>query len=62
LIVEKGSVWGLVAILGLIFIIIVGFMAARIVLGGPEDSWVCASGKWVKHGNPSMTMPITECK
>ena len=59
---EKGSVWALVAILGFIFIIIVGFMAARIVFSGPEDSWICTKGSWIKHGNPTTGMPSTMCK
>jgi len=32
-------------IIGIIFFI-------RFVLGGPEDSWICENGKWVKHGQP----------
>jgi hypothetical protein len=61
-VVEKGSVWALVAILGCIFIVIVGFMAARIVFGGAEDSWTCSDGQWVRHGNPTSAMPIMGCK
>ncbi len=26
-----------------------------------EDSWMCQNGQWVKHGNPSATMPTTGC-
>lgn len=27
----------------------------------PEDSWVCESGQWVKHGNPTDPMPTEPC-
>jgi hypothetical protein len=27
-----------------------------------EDNWVCKDGDWVKHGNPTSTMPNTPCK
>ena len=33
----------------------------RFVIGGPEDDWICADGKWVKHGNPSVPMPDKLC-
>ncbi len=35
----------------------------RFVIGGPEDDWICDKEKdeWVKHGNPSATMPTTPC-
>lgn len=59
---EKGSVWVLVAILGFIFIIVVGFMSARLIIGGSEDNWICSKGQWVKHGNPSKPMPTNQCK
>ncbi len=26
-----------------------------------EDSWLCVSGQWVKHGNPSTAQPTTPC-
>lgn len=27
-----------------------------------EDDWICKNGAWVKHGNPTATMPPTPCK
>ncbi len=24
----------------------------RIVVCGPEDTWICVDGEWVKHGVP----------
>ena len=39
-----------------------GVLAARFLLGGDEDTWICDNGQWVKHGNPSASMPTTPCK
>lgn len=47
-------------IYGLLFLMI-GVLVARFVLGGPEDSWVCTSSGWVKHGNPAGPMPTSGC-
>ena len=30
-------------------------------LRGDEDTWLCSSGQWVKHGNPSAPMPTMSC-
>jgi len=27
----------------------------------PEDTWICSSGTWIRHGNPDVGMPITSC-
>jgi uncharacterized protein len=27
----------------------------------PEDTWICQSGVWVKHGNPSFPQPTSKC-
>jgi hypothetical protein len=27
-----------------------------------EDSWICKDGKWVKHGEPSSSQPVKECR
>jgi hypothetical protein len=34
----------------------------RFFLGGPEDSWICSKGVWVKHGNPIGPKPEIVCK
>jgi len=39
----------------------VSWLVVRFVIGGPEDSWICDHGQWVKHGNPSAEKPTTEC-
>ncbi len=33
----------------------------RFVVGGPEDTWICVDGEWVKHGAPSASMPTELC-
>ena len=30
-------------------------------LSGPEDTWLCQNGQWVKHGQPSTSKPTTVC-
>jgi putative hemolysin len=27
----------------------------------PEDAWLCSGGQWVKHGNPSASIPTSAC-
>lgn len=38
------------------------FTIAGLRLFSGEDDWLCANGQWIKHGNPSATMPTTECR
>jgi len=33
----------------------------RFVVGGPEDTWICVDGQWIKHGVPSAPMPTEPC-
>jgi spore germination protein GerM len=45
-----------------ILIILIGVLfGLRFLIGGPEDTWICENGKWVKHGNPSSPMPTEPC-
>lgn len=30
-------------------------------LSGPEDTWLCQNGQWVKHGQPSAPKPASPC-
>jgi hypothetical protein len=43
-------------------ITITAALILRFSLGGPEDSWICVNGEWVKHGMPSAPMPTEQCK
>jgi len=45
-----------------VFLILAIILAVRIIFGGPEDSWICQDGRWVKHGNPAGALPTEECK
>lgn len=38
----------------------VGFALLR-VFSGPEDTWLCQDGTWVKHGNPRDPQPSSGC-
>ncbi len=44
----------------IIAIIILFVLSVRLLSG--EDDWVCDNGQWVKHGNPSVPAPTSECK
>jgi hypothetical protein len=43
-------------------ILILGIAVLRFVGGGDEDTWICAGGEWVKHGNPTAAAPSGECR
>jgi len=46
---------------GIIFILlIVTILVAVRILSG-EDSWICQSGGWVRHGNPTIPKPLSLC-
>jgi hypothetical protein len=47
-------------IVAALFMIVIIF-ALRLFLGGPEDSWICQNGQWIKHGNPSAPSPTSQC-
>ena len=47
-----------------IFIIIISFITFLFIwafIRGPEDTWICDDGQWVKHGFPYAPMPEGEC-
>lgn len=45
-------------LLGLATLILVLFIVR---FSTTEDTWVCQNGAWIKHGNPSATMPTSVC-
>jgi len=48
-------------ILIIIFVIIGMVLAVRFLFGGPEDSWICGNGLWIKRGAPAMAKPNNGC-
>ncbi len=36
-------------------------VAARFLLGGSEDTWICVNDEWVRHGNPRALEPEGGC-
>lgn len=51
-----------ILIIGLLIVIGVGGLTLiRFGLGGPEDTWLCQNGQWVKHGNPQEPAPMAGC-
>jgi len=52
-----------VLILGILIIVAAAALVyVRFVIGGDEDTWICDSGRWVKHGNPTAAAPTTPCR
>jgi len=43
-----------------ICIILLVILLIRLFSG--EDNWICKSGQWVKHGQPSFSAPSIPCK
>src|SRR4030042_3983494 len=41
--------------------IVIAMAIVLLILRIPEDSWRCENGQWVKHGNPSASMPTEPC-
>jgi len=46
-------------VLGILVLIILVLGLLR--LFSPEDTWLCVNSQWVKHGNPSSAMPLSNC-
>lgn len=44
-----------------VVVTIVVLAGVVLALRGEEDTWVCTSGGWAKHGNPATTVPATPC-
>ncbi|MCL5073506.1 MAG: hypothetical protein M1308_21825 [Actinobacteria bacterium] len=52
----------LITLLLIVFVIgSFALFASRFLLGGDEDTWICADNKWVRHGNPTSPIPQTGC-
>ena len=49
------------SIIFLIIIAVVAFGIVAILKFSSEDFWTCVNGQWVKHGNPSSSMPTFGC-
>lgn len=45
----------------LIIVIIIFAAVVLIRFWGPEDTWICSQGKWVKHGMPAAEKPDKGC-
>ncbi|MFA6526658.1 MAG: DUF333 domain-containing protein [Candidatus Buchananbacteria bacterium] len=46
----------------LFVVLALGVIAGGLMLlRGNEDTWICSNGAWVKHGNPSASMPTKPC-
>lgn len=47
--------------LAIVLLLLLFAFAVRFIFGGPEDSWICSNGDWIKHGNPLSAMPQEIC-
>lgn len=52
------KVWKIVLV---VVVFVVALIAGLRLFSGPEDTWICSNGQWVKHGNPSAAMPTSGC-
>jgi hypothetical protein len=50
-----------ILIVVLAIILVAGITIAVLRFSTPEDTWLCQSGQWVKHGNPNAPQPSTPC-
>jgi glucan phosphoethanolaminetransferase (alkaline phosphatase superfamily) len=48
----------------IIFVIILAILGAIFTLRlfSGEDNWICKDGKWIEHGHPSFSAPVSVCK
>lgn len=44
----------------MITIIFVTIFIFRLI--GPEDTYICENGEWIRHGNPSSALPDKICE
>lgn len=51
----------IIIIIAVIILVIAALVFLRFVIGGPEDTWICTQGQWVKHGDPSVSKPTSGC-
>ncbi len=46
--------------LATLLIIIAAIISIRLFSG--EDNWICQNGQWIKHGQPKVAQPNTNCQ
>lgn len=42
-------------------IVVIAILFVWLLIRGPEDTWICVNGEWVKHGVPSAPKPTEPC-
>jgi len=47
--------------IGIILILLIVTILATVRILSGEDGWICESGGWVRHGNPSAPKPLSLC-
>jgi hypothetical protein len=46
----------------IVLVVAVGLLAILTIRAfSGEDDWLCAGGRWQRHGNPSRQMPMEDC-
>ena len=51
-----------ILIILIVLVVLAGvWLVLRFIIGGPEDTWICVEGEWIKHGAPSAPMPTEPC-
>ncbi|MFA6005194.1 MAG: hypothetical protein WC775_01785 [Patescibacteria group bacterium] len=51
----------IVSVVSIGAILVFILFALRFLFGGSEDSWICANGEWLRHGNPTISKPVEPC-
>jgi len=59
--IMKKKLSPVVLIIGILLIGGLVLAYLRFFKGGDEDTWICVNNQWVKHGNPSASMPEEVC-
>jgi spore germination protein GerM len=52
------KIWKIVLV---VICFVVAFIVGIRLFSGPEDTWICDNGEWVKHGNPDAAIPTSGC-
>lgn len=47
--------------LSIVVVLLAAVFCLRFILGGPEDTWLCQNGQWIRHGRPAAPQPSANC-
>ncbi|MFZ5390942.1 MAG: DUF2178 domain-containing protein [Patescibacteria group bacterium] len=47
---------------GIVLLILVAVILFGLRFISGEDTWLCQNGQWIKHGQPTGPVPVSECR